>query len=200
MSNSFVYHDPYAEPGVPIDPYCPRLRPGASPARIALFANLFTDSVAFLEDLSAPLAQLLPGAKFQAYDKQFVRNMSVPASAELVQRIASECDAALLAYGHCGSCTAGVVQDGILLARAGVPVAILVTQRFREEATFLARALGIPGVPFIFLPHPVAGREAAFHKARAQAVAPAVVSAMLNAARTDASDFPRTLPRCMAAA
>ena len=150
--------------------------------------------------MSAPLAQLLPGAKFQPYDKQFVRNMSVPASAELVQRIASECDAALLAYGHCGSCTAGVVQDGILLARAGVPVVLMVTQRFREEAAFLARALGIPDVPFVFLPHPVAGREAEFHKALAEAVAPAVVSAMLNAASTDASDFPRTLPRSMAAA
>ena len=41
MSNSFVYHDPYAEPGVPIDPYSPRLKPGTSPARIALFANLW---------------------------------------------------------------------------------------------------------------------------------------------------------------
>ena len=198
MSSNFVYHDPYAEPGAPIDPYVPRLKPGGSPVRIALFANLFTDSVAFLEDLSAPLGQILPGAEFHPYDKQFVRNMSVPASAELVQRIASECDAALLAYGHCGSCTAGVVQDGILLARAGVPVVVMVTQRFREEAAFLARALGIPDVPFVFLPHPVAGREAAFHKALAQAVAPAVVSAMMNAASTDVSDFPPSLPRGIA--
>ncbi len=198
MSSEFAYHDPYAEPGAAIDPYSPRLKPGLSPARIALFANLFTDSVAFLEDLSVPLGRLLPGAKFRPYDKQFVRNMSVPASGELVQRIALESDAVVLAYGHCGSCTAGVVQDGILLARAGVPVVVMVTQRFREEAAFLARALGIPDVPFVFLPHPVAGRETAFHKALAQAVAPAVVSAMLNAASTDASDFPRSLPRDMA--
>jgi len=200
MGTNFEYHDPYAEPGAPVDPYLPRLKRGSSPSRIGLFANLFTDSVAFLDDLSAPLAQLLPGATFQPYDKQFVRNMSVPASAELVQRIASECDAALLAYGHCGSCTAGVVQDGIRLARAGVPVVLMVTRRFREEAFFLARALGIPDVPFIFLPHPVAGREAEFHRALAKAVAPAVVSAMVNAASADASDFPQALPRSMAAA
>ena len=66
MSNSFVYHDPYAEPGVPIDPYCPRLKLGASPARIALLAKLFTDSGAVLHDLSPPQAQLLAGAKFKA--------------------------------------------------------------------------------------------------------------------------------------
>jgi hypothetical protein len=193
MSGEFRYHEPYAEPGAAIDPYLPRLRPGSSPCRIALFANLFTDSVAFLRDLSVPLARLLPGAHFQPYDKQFVRNMSVPASADLVERIATECDAALLAYGHCGSCTAGVVRDGITLARAGVPVVILVTRRFREEGAFLARALGMPDVPFVFLPHPVAGRSAEFHRALAQAVAPAVVSAMLNAASTDASDHGQTV-------
>jgi hypothetical protein len=188
MKQTITYLDPTAQAAAPQDAYKPRLEIGASP-RIALFPNLFTDSAAFLHDLSRPLSRLFPGASFPYFDKQFGRNMSVPASPVLKARILAESDAVVLAYGHCGSCTAGVTHDGVALARAGKPVAILVTKRFREEALFLARALGLPAVPFVFLPHPVAGEDAAMHYALAEAVAPWVVAALLEGKSTDASEI-----------
>ena len=105
----------------------------------------------------------------------------------------------VLAYGHCGSCTAGVTQDGAALARAGKPVAILVTKRFREEALFLARALGLPALPFVFLPHPVAGEDADVHRALAEAIAPWVLAALTQGKSTDASEVLETNDPALAA-
>jgi hypothetical protein len=107
MNQTITYLDPTAQPAAAQDAYTPRLDIGTCP-RIALFANLFTDSTVFLHDLSRPLSRLLPGASFPYYDKQFGRNMSVPVSSALKARILAESDAVVLAYGHCGSCTAGV--------------------------------------------------------------------------------------------
>ncbi len=193
MEEDFIYLDPTAQPSAVQDAYTPRLKPGGAP-RIALFPNLFTDSAAFLKDLSIPLARLVPGATFPYFDKQFGRYMSVPASPELKARILAESDAVLLAFGHCGSCTSGVVHDGVALARSGMPVAVLVTKRFREEALFLARALGLPDLPFVFLPHPVAGEDADFHSALAAAIAPAVLAALNRGESADATKILGGLP------
>jgi hypothetical protein len=193
MSQAIVYLDPTAPPAAKQDAYTPRLRVGTAP-RIALFPNLFTDSAAFLHDLAAVLARYLPGASFPYFDKQFGRNMSAPVSAELKARLLAESDAVLLAYGHCGSCTAGVTHDGVALARANKPVVVLVTKRFREEALFLARALGLPGLPFVFLPHPVAGKDADFHHALAEAIAPAVLAALTEGRSADASGLTNGRP------
>jgi hypothetical protein len=199
MIQTVSYLDPTAQPSAAQDTYTPRLHVGTAP-RIALFPNLFTDSAPFLNDLSRALAQRIAGASFPYFDKQFGRNMSVPVAPALKARLLAESDAVLLAFGHCGSCTAGVTQDGAALARAGMPVAILVTRRFREEALFLARALGLPGLPFVFLPHPVAGENADFHRALAEAIAPAVLAALTAGSTTDASGILNANPPAVATA
>ena len=89
-----------AQPSAAQDVYTPRLGIGTAP-RIALFPDLFTNSAAFLSDLSRALAPRIPGASFPYFDKQFGRNMSVPASPALRARLMAESDAVLLAYGRC---------------------------------------------------------------------------------------------------
>jgi hypothetical protein len=49
------------------------------------------------------------------------------------------------------------VRDGINLARRGVPATCLLTKKFREQGDFTARAAGMPDIPRIVIPHPVAG-------------------------------------------
>jgi len=49
------------------------------------------------------------------------------------------------------------VRDGINLARRGIPSTCLLTNKFREQGDFTARAAGMPGIPRIVIPHPVAG-------------------------------------------
>jgi hypothetical protein len=51
-------------------------------------------------------------------------------------------------------------------------VVVLVTEEFEEEARFVARATGMPGIPMIFLPHPVAGTPREFRETLAARVAP----------------------------
>ena len=49
------------------------------------------------------------------------------------------------------------MRDGVKRARRGVPVVSLVTEEFWEQGNFVARSLGMPDVPRVQLPHPIAG-------------------------------------------
>ncbi|MCY3640383.1 MAG: hypothetical protein OXH37_05155 [Gammaproteobacteria bacterium] len=49
------------------------------------------------------------------------------------------------------------MRDGINIARLGVPVVVLVTEDFWAQGDFVAQSLGMPGVPRVRLPHPIAG-------------------------------------------
>jgi hypothetical protein len=183
------YLDPQAQPSKAPQPYTARLGVGERPVVIGLLSNLFADASALLNDLREPLAQLHPGTEFRFFDKGAVQRMSFPVADETRQRIIDECDAVICAYGHCGSCTSGTTQDALAFAAAGCPAVALVTSKFRDEAFFLARAGGIPEIPFVFLPHPVAGRPKEFHEALARAIAPAVVDALVKGQVGDKSDF-----------
>jgi hypothetical protein len=49
------------------------------------------------------------------------------------------------------------VRDGVKLAKRGLPVVSLVTEEFWEQGNFVARSLGMPDLPRVNLPHPIAG-------------------------------------------
>jgi hypothetical protein len=49
------------------------------------------------------------------------------------------------------------VRDGISFARLGIPAVALVTSKFWEQGHFVARSVGMPDIPRVQLPHPVAG-------------------------------------------
>ena len=181
-----TYLNPSREPGKPADPYTPRLTK-TKDFTIGLMSNLFVDASAFLEDLKTPLSAAEQDVSFRFYDKGKRLNAAFPAPRSLIDKIASECDAVILAYGHCGSCTAGTVRDGVALARVGLPVVVLVTTKFRDEALFIARAGGIPDVPFVFLPHPIAGRDELYHQTVAAAISGDLMIALRDGCTSDCS-------------
>jgi len=148
------------------------------PLVIGLLSNLFADASVFLNDLRVPLSELFPDVEFRCYDKGSVQRMSFVVADDTRDSVIAECDGVVCAYGHCGSCTSGTTQDVLAFAHAGFPAVALVTEKFRDEALFLARAGGIPDIPFVFLPHPVAGKPAEYHQALARAIAPAIVEAL----------------------
>lgn len=90
------FMDPRGVPSRPIDPYelTAELNEGDS---VALFANGFPDSVAFLEHVEKALAHELPGVHFLHFDKG---NASALASEEHLSTIADTCSAVVAAYGH----------------------------------------------------------------------------------------------------
>ncbi len=88
--------DPRGVPSRVIEPYelAADLNEGDT---VALFANGFPDSVAFLEHVEKSLSRELPGVAFLRLDKG---NASALASDEHLSTIAESCSAVVGAYGH----------------------------------------------------------------------------------------------------
>jgi len=70
------------------------------------------------------------------------------------------------------------VRDGINLAKLGVPAVALVTEEFWPQGDFVAQSLGMPQIPRVQLPHPVAGTGMQEIRRIAQDMAPAVIAAL----------------------
>ncbi|NIR36716.1 MAG: hypothetical protein GWO22_12210 [Actinobacteria bacterium] len=69
------------------------------------------------------------------------------------------------------------MRDGAKLARQGIPAIALVTERFVNQGDFVARSVGLPDIPRVRLPHPVAGTGKESLRAIAQATAPQILEA-----------------------
>jgi hypothetical protein len=63
------------------------------------------------------------------------------------------------------------------MARRGIPAVALVTTAFQAQGDFVAKSLGMPDIPRVILPHPVAGTG----KANLRAVAEKVIDEVLAA-------------------
>ena len=48
------------------------------------------------------------------------------------------------------------MRDGVKLAHEGIPAVALVTEAFWAQGDFVARSVGMPDIPRVQLPHPVA--------------------------------------------
>ena len=75
------------------------------------------------------------------------------------------------------------MRDGIAFARRGIPVVAFVTEDFRAQGDFVARATGMPDIPRLLLPHPVAGTGKAAMLRLAQSIGPTLLGAMRGEAR-----------------
>jgi len=69
------------------------------------------------------------------------------------------------------------VSDGIAMARRGLPALALVTEAFWPQGDFVAKSLGMPDIPRLKLPHPIAGTG----QARMLQVAEMLTDSMLEA-------------------
>lgn len=70
------------------------------------------------------------------------------------------------------------MRDGVLIARRGIPAVALVTDDFWAQGDFVARSVGLPDLPRVRLPHPVAGTGVAAMAQVADGVAPTILSAL----------------------
>ena len=64
------------------------------------------------------------------------------------------------------------------MARRGVPAVALVTEEFWAQGDFVAQSLGMPDLPRILLPHPVAGTGKANMRKVAQSIVPQIMAAL----------------------
>ncbi len=70
------------------------------------------------------------------------------------------------------------MRDGISIAKLGIPAVALVTEEFWPQGDFVAKSLGMPDIPRVKLPHPVAGTGTDNIKQVARKVAPGVIKAL----------------------
>ena len=70
------------------------------------------------------------------------------------------------------------MRDGVNIAKLGIPAVALVTEEFWPQGDFVAESLGMPDVPRVRLPHPVAGTGVKNMKKIAEELAPAVIKAL----------------------
>ena len=70
------------------------------------------------------------------------------------------------------------MRDGINLAKLGIPAVALVTEEFWPQGDFVAESLGMPDVPRIKLPHPIAGSGMENMRKVAQEIAMQVIAAL----------------------
>ncbi len=63
------------------------------------------------------------------------------------------------------------------MARLGIPAVALVTEKFVEQGHLIARSVGLPDLPRVRLPHPVAGTGKESLRNIAESVAPQIVHA-----------------------
>ena len=70
------------------------------------------------------------------------------------------------------------MRDGINLARLGIPAVALVTEEFWSQGDFVAQSLGMPGIPRVKLPQPVAGTGVKNMREVAGSIAPLVITAL----------------------
>ena len=68
------------------------------------------------------------------------------------------------------------MRDGISIARQGTPAVALVTEMFWPQGDFVAAAAGMPTIPRVQLPHPVAGSGAAAMAQEADRIADRIVA------------------------
>jgi hypothetical protein len=111
---------------------------------------------------------------------------SLGATAEVLDEIASSCDAAVVALGDCGSCTSWAIHDSVELDRRGVPTVTYVAEPFLPLATHEAAGLGVPDLRLALLPYPMSGVPAEEINRRARAAFDHVVSGLSGALVTAA--------------
>ena len=69
------------------------------------------------------------------------------------------------------------MRDGVNVARLGLPAVALVTSEFWKQGDFVARSVGMPGVPRVMLPHPVASTGKANMRRVADDIRHTIISA-----------------------
>jgi len=69
------------------------------------------------------------------------------------------------------------VRDGVKVAREGIPAVSLVTTEFWPQGDFIARSVGMPDIPRVELPHPVAGTGVENLAAVATTIVPQILAA-----------------------
>lgn len=149
-----------------------------NPRKVGMLANGFPDADKYLEKQAAALARLWPDTSFRIDKKANFDQLNIGVQEPLLSELVDDCDAIIIAWGHCGSCTSGIVRDAIAFAKRGIPSVMLVCDVFWEYSGWMGTALGMSELPKVRLPFPISGTGEANQIACAENVASEIAACL----------------------
>lgn len=142
-------------------------------ATIGLLENTKQNASLFLEELGRLLidrygvAGVVPRTKLA---------FALPVSEDMLEELATSCQAVITGVGDCGSCSGSAVADGVAFERRGIPAAVICSDAFTVTADAMAALKGAKGYRYATTAHPVAVLGPDEVRKRAEQVLPEVVA------------------------
>ncbi|MEM1299450.1 MAG: UGSC family (seleno)protein [Pseudomonadota bacterium] len=137
--------------------------------RLGILDNSKWNANKLLRGAAAALAEQIEFAEVNYYVK--THGFSTDAPADMIAKIAGECDVVLTAIGDCGSCCSCCIRDAIALEERGLPTAPIITTEFVNETRLTRMAVGMPSLRPVVIDHPVSSITAEEVAARVEVIA-----------------------------
>jgi len=120
---------------------------------VGFLSNSKTNADKVLEGVAAGLV-----ARYGISPRLYAKRVpSISATDELLDQIADECDAAVVAMLDCGSCASWAISDMAALATRGLPVAGMVSTQFEGFSRQVLSIQGAEALGLSVLQHPIGG-------------------------------------------
>jgi len=165
--------DPRGEVDVETQPLAERVS-SLEGKTVGFLDNTKTNADIFLQQVDSVLVKEY-GVERTVHRRK--SNTAIPADA-IATYLHETCDVVVNAYGDCGSCTSWCVYDSVDLERQGTPTATINSEEFVRLGQSESRALGMPTLPIITVPHPMGDIKEELVRERARNVISEIVSAL----------------------
>jgi hypothetical protein len=142
-------------------------------ATIGLLENTKQNASLFLAELGKLLVERYDAAGVVARTKTA---FALPVQDDLLEELATSCQAVITGVGDCGSCSGSAVADGVAFERRGIPAAVICSDAFTVTADAMAAVKGATGYRYATTAHPVAVLTADEVRERAEQALPEVVA------------------------
>jgi hypothetical protein len=149
-------------------------------ATIGLLENTKQNASLFLEEVGRLLVDRYGVAGVVARTKLA---FALPVPDDMLEELASSCQAVVTGVGDCGSCSGSAVADGVAFERRGIPAAVICSDAFTVTADAMASLKGAKGYRYATTAHPVAVLTGSEVRQRAEEALPEIV-ALLTGAET----------------
>ncbi len=72
------------------------------------------------------------------------------------------------------------MHDGIEIEKLGIPAVVICTEEFEKTGKAIADMRGLPGYPFVMVPHPLGSLDKSAVAGRAETALPKVVELLMQ--------------------
>ena len=148
-------------------------------ATIGLLENTKQNASLFLDELGKLLVDRYGAVGVVARTKQA---FALPVPDDLLEELATTCQAVVTGVGDCGSCSGSAVADGVAFERRGIPAAVICSDAFTVTADAMAVVKGAKGYRYATTAHPVAVLTPDQVRTRAEQALPQVVTLLTGGA------------------